>query len=233
MKHGAKILLIEDDANMRFGLREALSAEGFTVLEAADGPRGLELFRTEAPNLVLLDIMLPKQSGYDVCREIRAKDARVPVIMLTAKQQEVDKVVGLELGADDYVTKPFGIRELVARIHAALRRAQSGAAKATELPKQMRFGEVVVNAERYELLVGKRREELTATELKLLAHFFQNAGKVLDRNAILNAVWGVEYYGTTRTLDQYVAKLRAKIERDPANPRHLITAHGVGYRFEV
>jgi DNA-binding response OmpR family regulator len=218
---------------MRFGLREALSAEGFTVLEAADGPRGLELFRTEAPNLVLLDIMLPKQSGYDVCREIRAKDARVPVIMLTAKQQEVDKVVGLELGADDYVTKPFGIRELVARIHAALRRAQSGAAKATELPKQMRFGEVVVNAERYELLVGKRREELTATELKLLAHFFQNAGKVLDRNAILNAVWGVEYYGTTRTLDQYVAKLRAKIERDPANPRHLITAHGVGYRFEV
>ncbi len=232
MKKGPTILLVEDDTNMRFGLREALSSEGFTLVEAEDGARAVELFKLETPHLVLLDIMLPKQSGYDVCRQIREKDARVPIIMLTAKQQEVDKIVGLELGADDYVTKPFSIRELVARIHAALRRAQTPAAK-TDIPKQMKFGDVVVNSERYELLTGKRRDELTAMELKLLAYFFQNAGKVLDRNAILNAVWGVEYFGTTRTLDQHVAKLRAKIERDPAAPRHLHTAHGVGYRFEV
>jgi DNA-binding response OmpR family regulator len=232
MKKGPTILLVEDDTNMRFGLREALSAEGFTLIEAEDGVRAVELFKLETPHLVLLDIMLPKQSGYDVCRQIREKDPRVPIIMLTAKRQEVDKIVGLELGADDYVTKPFSIRELVARIHAALRRAQTPATK-TEIPKEMKFGEVVVNSERYELLAGKRREELTATELKLLAYLFQNAGKVLDRNTILNAVWGVEYFGTTRTLDQHIAKLRAKIERDPAAPRHLHTAHGVGYRFEL
>ncbi len=176
--------------------------------------------------------MLPHKSGYDLCREIRGAKNRMPILMLSAKGQEIDKVVGLELGADDYVTKPFSLRELLARVHALLRRAEPPVA-APEAPEEMRFGTVCVDSRALRGKRGKEGFELTPRELKVLALLHRERGKAVSRDAILNEVWGIEYYGTTRTLDQLIVKLRQKIEAVPAEPRHLLTVHGLGYRLEA
>ena len=176
--------------------------------------------------------MLPGKSGYDLCREIRAAKSRTPILMLSAKGQEIDKVVGLELGADDYVTKPFSLRELLARVHALLRRAEPGV-EAVETPAEIAFGKVRVDCKALRGKRGKETFEMTPRELKVLALLFRERGNAVSRDTILNEVWGIEYYGTTRTLDQLVVKLRQKIEDTPGEPRHLLTVHSLGYRLEV
>ena len=226
------ILIVEDDAHIRLGLVDALRAESYEVSVCGDGSHALPLFRQSKPDLVILDIMLPGKSGYDLCREIRAGKNRTPILMLSAKGQEIDKVIGLELGADDYVTKPFSLRELLARVHALLRRAEPGAVVA-ETPAEIAFGKVRVDCKALRGRRGKEAFELTPRELKVLALLFRERGNAVSRDAILNEVWGIEYYGTTRTLDQLVVKLRQKIEDTPGEPRHLLTVHSLGYRLEV
>ena len=225
-----RILIVEDEAPLAAGLSDLLAGEGYLPLLAADGRQALELFRRRRPDLVLLDVMLPEKSGYEVCREIRREDPRVPILMLTAKGEELDRIAGLELGADDYIVKPFGVGELLARIRAAFRRQRSLAA-AGEEPEELAFADVRVDPRRLELKKGERRHALTPRELALLRMFCSRRGEVLDRDTLLERVWGVRYEGTTRTLDQHVAQLRKKIEDDPAHPRLLLTVHGVGYRL--
>ena len=228
-----RILVVEDDPHIRLGLVEALDSEGYQVSESRDGAQALALITQQQPDLVILDVMLPRKSGYDVCRELRAAKNRVPILMLTAKGQETDKVVGLELGADDYVTKPFGVRELIARVHALLRRSQPGKPGDTPIPDTLRFGDVEIDTP---ALRGKRGQapfDLTPRELAVLALLHRHAGDAVSRDRILNEVWGIDYLGTTRTLDQVIVKLRQKIEREPADPRHLLTVHGLGYRLEL
>ncbi|MBN2198472.1 MAG: response regulator transcription factor [Candidatus Aminicenantes bacterium] len=224
-----KILVVEDDAAILTGLVDLLRGEGYETAQAADGKAALRLFAASRPSLVLLDIMIPEKSGYDVCREIRLKDARTPILMLTAKGQEADKVAGLELGADDYVVKPFGIAELLARVRALLRRGRREPGVKNGLP--IAFGDVRVDPRTYEGRRGKKTFTLTGLELKLLRHLVDHDGQVMERFELLEAVWGMTYEGTTRTLDQHIARLRRKIEADPALPRHILTVHGVGYRF--
>ena len=226
------IFVVEDDAHIRLGLVDALRAEGYEVTECGDGSHALPLLRQNKPDLAILDIMLPGKSGYDLCREIRASKSRIPILMLSAKGQEIDKVVGLELGADDYVTKPFSLRELLARVHALLRRAEPGVAVA-DAPAEIVFGKVRVDSKALRGKRGKETFELTPRELKVLALLFREKGNAVSREMILNEVWGIEYYGTTRTLDQLVVKLRQKIEDTPGEPRHLLTVHSHGYRLEV
>ena len=226
------ILIVEDDAHIRLGLVDALRAEGYEVTECGDGSHALPLFRQSKPDIVILDIMLPGKSGYDLCREIRASKSRTPILMLSAKGQEIDKVVGLELGADDYVTKPFSLRELLARVHALLRRAEPGVA-ASDAPDEIAFGKVRVDCKALRGKRGKETFALTPRELKVLALLFRERGNAVSRDTILNEIWGIEYYGTTRTLDQLVVKLRQKIEDTPGEPRHLLTVHSLGYRLEV
>lgn len=229
-----RVLIAEDDANLRQGLIDLLEGEGYQVFTAGDGQQALACFRQQAPDLVLLDVMMPELSGYDVCREIRKSDSRTPIIMLTAKGEEIDKVVGLELGADDYVTKPFGLHELRARIAAVLRRSrQHQQEPAASLPQQFSVGQALVDRKRYQVTLGKQSHSLTSRELKLLEIFHARPNEVLSRNDLLNAAWGIDYFGTTRTLDQHIAQLRKKIEADPASPQFLLTVHGVGYKFQL
>ncbi len=225
----AKILVVEDDRPILMGLVDLLRGEGYEVAAAEDGKQALRAYERERPTLVLLDIMIPEKSGYDVCREIRAKDTRTPILMLTAKGQEVDKVVGLELGADDYVVKPFGVKELLARIRALLRRNRRETLSKDSSP--IVFGRVRVDPKTYEGLRGSKAFDLSGRELDLLRFLFDHDGEVVSRFDLLDAVWGIKYEGTTRTLDQHIAKLRRKVEDDPASPRHILTVHGVGYRF--
>ncbi len=228
-----RVLIAEDDANLRQGLIDLLEGEGYEVFPAGDGQEALACFREEAPDLVLLDIMMPELSGYDVCREIRKKDSRTPIIMLTAKGEEIDKVVGLELGADDYVTKPFGLHELRARIAAVLRRSRNQQQEpVTGLPEKFSIGQALINRKSYQATLGKKSHSLTSREMKLLEVFHTRPNEVLSRNDLLNAAWGIDYFGTTRTLDQHIAQLRKKIELDPTSPQFLLTVHGVGYKFQ-
>ena len=229
----AKILVAEDDPNIRLGLVATLESEGYAVTAASDGAQALRLFPQEKFELVVLDVMMPKASGYDVCRELRARGARVPVLFLTAKGEEIDKVVGLKLGADDYVTKPFGVRELLARVEALLRRGRSSAAEpAAALPAVFRLGAAEIDRRKFSATVAGRTSPLTARELRLAEVFAEQPGAVLTRDALLNAVWGVDYFGTTRTLDQHVAQLRKKVEVESESPVTILTVHGVGYRYE-
>jgi len=226
-----RILIVEDDPHIHLGLTEALTSEGYTVTGCHDGGQALALIKQTQPDLIVLDVMLPHKSGYDICRELRAAKNAVPVLMLTAKGQEIDKVLGLELGADDYVTKPFGLRELIARVHALLRRTQPIPTSA--VPDFLRFGDVEIDCR---ALRGRREGatfELSPRELAVLALLFRERGNAVSRDRILNEVWGIEYYGTTRTLDQVIVKLRQKIEANPGSPRHLLTVHGLGYRLEA
>lgn len=227
----ARILVAEDDANIRLGLKDALESEGYEVVVAADGVEAIMKQGQGGFALLILDIMMPGKSGYDVCREIRKKDSKTPIIMLTAKSEEIDKVVGLQLGADDYVTKPFGLKELLARVAAALRRSTTDEPVA-EHPAVFDFADARIDRRKYQSRVGRQVHELSARELKLIEVFAAHAGEVLNRNELLNKVWGVDYSGTTRTLDQHIAQLRKKVEQKPAAPRHLITVHTVGYRYQ-
>lgn len=227
-----KILIVEDDPHILLGLEEVLKSDGFEVATCNRGDKAIAAFSEHRPGLVLLDVMLPGLSGYDFCKQLRAKKVTTPILMLTAKGQEIDKVVGLELGADDYVTKPFGVRELLARIHALLRRGVATPAPA--MPEtEFRIGEAAIDPKSFQIRRGKVLEALTAKELKLLQLFHVHAGEVLSRDRLLNEVWGYNYYGTTRTLDQVIVQLRRKLGDNGEEPKHLLTVHGVGYKLAI
>ena len=226
-----KILIIEDDPHILLGLEEVLKSDGFEVAVCARGDQALEAVTRCRPALIVLDVMLPGLSGYDICRQLRAKKNATPILMLTAKGQEIDKVVGLDLGADDYVTKPFGVRELLARLHALLRRQDRAGQPDSPEGKHFQIGAATIEPKTFELRQGHTVTDLTAKELKLLQFFYAHAGEVLSRDRLLNEVWGYNYYGTTRTLDQVIVQLRKKLGDHAEQPQHLLTVHGVGYRL--
>jgi two-component system alkaline phosphatase synthesis response regulator PhoP len=225
--HVAKILIVEDEPNMVSGLRDNFEFEGYNVITAQDGVSGLSRALDESPDLVLLDVMMPRMSGLDVCRQLKSKRPSIPVIMLTARGQEVDKVVGLELGADDYVTKPFSIRELLARVKAVLRRAHT-------VPKEQDrylFGDIEVDMRSCQ--VSKKGHELdfSSKEFDLLKYFLCHAGETLSRDRLLQEVWGYDHFPTTRTVDAHIVRLRQKLEPVPEEPKYILTVHGTGYKF--
>jgi DNA-binding response OmpR family regulator len=222
----ARILIVEDEPAMVAGLRDNFEYEGYEVISAVDGVEGLDRALSEKPDLVVLDVMMPRMSGLDVCKQLKLKQPSVPIIMLTARGQEIDKVVGLELGADDYVTKPFSIRELMARVKAVLRRA------APQPPPDIyRFSDVEVNVRSNEVLRNGARVELSAKEFALLAYFVAHPAETLSRDRLLDAVWGYENYPNTRTVDTHIVHLRQKLEPNPEEPRFILTVHGTGYKF--
>jgi two-component system alkaline phosphatase synthesis response regulator PhoP len=222
-----KVLIVEDDDSMAVALKDGFEYEGFEVMLARDGEEGLRLARSGRPDLLVLDVMLPKMNGLDVCREIRKEGGALPIIMLTARGQEIDKVLGLKLGADDYVTKPFGFMELMARVEALLRRA-SGEGPGVEAYE---FGDVSVNFKRAEAKKGGKAIEMTPREFKLLRYFIEHRGEVVGRDQLLDSVWDYNEAPLTRTVDMHVAKLRKKVEDSPAEPRYIVTVHRVGYKF--
>lgn len=225
------ILIAEDDANIRNGLVDLFESEGYSVRAVADGREALAVHHQTPSDLVLLDVMMPEKSGYDVCREIRKSNSDVPIIMLTAKGEEVDKVVGLQLGADDYVTKPFGVHELLARVEAVMRRAHGRHADRQEWPETFEFGGARIDTRKYTIAFSGQSEPLSHRELELIRYFMDHPNEVLSRDQLLDKVWGVEYFGTSRTLDQHISKLRKKMESDPAEPQTIRTVHGIGYKY--
>jgi two-component system alkaline phosphatase synthesis response regulator PhoP len=222
-----KVLIVEDDEAMSVALRDGFGYEGFTVIEAGDGETALQLAAEQAPELILLDVMLPRLSGLDVCKKIRAEGSRVPIIMLTARGQEIDKVLGLKLGADDYITKPFSFMELMARVEAVLRRASGR----DGVGDSCSFGDVSVNFRKQEARKNGRALDLTQREFTLLKYFVERRGEVVSRDELLEAVWGYEQIPFTRTVDMHVAKLRKKIEGRKGAPRFILTVHRAGYKF--
>ncbi len=222
-----KVLIVEDDDSMATALTDGFKYEGYEVVLARDGVEGLRMSQAAKPDLMILDVMMPKMNGLDVCREIRKAGNPVPIIMLTARGQEIDKVLGLKLGADDYVTKPFGFLELMARVEAVLRRA-SGRAGQME---SYQFGDVTADFERGEIRKKGELLEFSPREIRLLQYLFDNRGKVVAREKLLDAVWDYDSAPVTRTVDMHIAKLRKKIEESPAEPRYIVTVHGMGYKF--
>lgn len=227
----SSVLVVEDEQSLREPLVYILQKEGFEVSEAADGVAALTEWKNKHPDLILLDLMLPGVSGVEVCREIRAH-SNVPIIMVTAKDSEVDKVVGLEIGADDYVVKPYSTRELLARIKAVLRRG-AGATETAVTRGILEAGPVRIDVERHLVSVNGSTITLPLKEFELLEYLVDNVNRVLTRGQIIDRVWGSNYYGDTKTLDVHVKRLRAKIEADPATPQHLVTVRGLGYKFEA
>jgi DNA-binding response OmpR family regulator len=227
-----KILIVEDDPHILLGLEEVLKSEGFEVASCNRGDRAVDCVAKHKPALIVLDVMLPGLSGYDICKQLRSKNITTPILMLTAKGQEIDKVVGLDLGADDYVTKPFGVRELLARIQALLRRGINSSSTTVRDEASFQIGDALIDPKAFQIKRRKIVEELTARELKLLQIFHAHAGEVLARDRLLNEVWGQNYYGTTRTLDQVIVQLRKKLGDNGGEPRHLLTIHGVGYKLQ-
>ncbi len=230
------IFVVEDDASIRFGLEEVLRSEGFQVASCDDGGEAVQGISEALPDLIVLDVMLPNRSGYEIATELRKGGCRVPILMLTAKGEEMDKVVGLNAGADDYVTKPFGLNELLARIRALLRRtcdwAEETNGQAVEVPAaELEIGNASVDCRNYEITVDGEVTSLTPKELELIRFLVEHRGVVLSRDEILEKVWGVKYFGTTRTLDQCVAQIRKKIGDHGRTPEHLLTVHGVGYKL--
>jgi len=222
----SRILVIEDDPAILLGLAESLRRESYEVLTASDGEAGYNMLE-KRPDLLVLDLMLPKLSGYEICRRMRAEGCTTPILMLTARCEEGDRVLGLDLGADDYVTKPFSLRELLARVRALLRRAEP---KAT-LIDELRVNLIVVDFRKYEATADGQPIEITRREFQLLRVLASRPGIVITRSELLDQVWGLDDYPTTRTVDTHVASLRAKIERNPADPEHLLTIRGVGYKW--
>lgn len=222
-----RVLIVEDDEAMSVALRDGFEYEGYAVTVAQDGEVGLKLATAERPDLILLDVMLPKMNGLDICKQLRSGGNGVPIIMLTARGQEIDKVLGLKLGADDYITKPFGFMELLARAEAVLRRSGGQAAPFTAC----RFGDVEVDFKRHEARKAGRPLELSPREFELLAFFSQHRGEVVSREKLLDAVWGYNSIPLTRTVDMHIAKLRKKIEDNPADPHFIVTVHRLGYKF--
>ncbi|MFD6141673.1 response regulator [Promicromonospora sp. NPDC060271] len=225
-----RILVVEDEESYRDPLTYQLTREGFEVIEAADGNSALAAYDAEGADLVLLDLMLPGLSGTEVCRELRAR-GDVPVIMLTAKDSEIDKVVGLELGADDYVTKPYSYRELLARVRAVLRRRQPGDSADHDEDGVLEVGPVRMDVERHTVTVSGELVALPLKEFDLLELLMRNAGRVLTRGQLIDRVWGADYVGDTKTLDVHVKRIRSKIEPDPGAPKHLLTVRGLGYKL--
>jgi two-component system response regulator RegX3 len=225
------ILVVDDEQSYRDALSVALQREGFGVDTAADGVEAIERFEASRPALVLLDVMLPKVSGIDVCRELRAR-SRVPIIMVTARNAEIDAVVGLEVGADDYVSKPFRLRELIARVRAALRRFPSGGEEDDFQLDHVEVGDVRIDAARHEVYVRGEAVQLPLKEFELLELLVTNAGRVLTRDVLIDRIWGPNYFGDTKTLDVHIKRLRAKVETDPGAPSRIVTVRGVGYRYE-
>lgn len=223
-----KILIIEDEKDLVKGLKLNLADEGYEVNWAYDGEDGLRKALEEAPDLIILDIMLPKMNGLDICRELRQKNMNIPIIMLTAKGKEIDKVVGLEIGADDYMTKPFSIRELLARVKAHLRRKKREGKK---VPEIYIFGNVEIDFAHFKVRRAGKEFDLTSLEMEILKYFIAHKGEVVTRRVLLDKIWGYESYPTTRTIDNHVLKLRKKIEDDPSHPEHILSVYGEGYRF--
>jgi two-component system response regulator RegX3 len=224
-----RVLIVEDEVSFSDALSFMLRKEGFEVAVASDGNSGLEIFKRQGADLVLLDVMLPGISGTEVCRQLR-QTSSVPIIMLTAKDGEIDKVVGLELGADDYVTKPFSSRELVARVRAVLRR-QTAVEDVEPGASELKSGPVVMDVDRHIVMVDGKEVKLPLKEFELLELLLRNAGRVLTRTQLIDRIWGSNYVGDTKTLDVHVKRIRSKIEPDPANPRYLETVRGLGYKF--
>jgi DNA-binding response OmpR family regulator len=226
-----KILIVEDDRNLSDTLKYNLRRESYDVITAVDGAEALDIARKEKPNLIILDIMLPKMSGFEVCRVLR-KEMVVPILMLTAKAEETDKIVGLEIGADDYMTKPFSLRELLARVRAMLRRAKMAETQPGAEEALLKVGDIEVNIARHQALKGAARLKLTPKEFDLLAFLARNRGFVFSRDQLLEKVWGYDFAGDTRTVDVHIRWLREKIEDNPNEPKFLVTVRGVGYKLE-
>lgn len=226
-----KVLIVEDDANIRRGLEKILASEGYDVIGAPDGKQGLALFRRESPDFACLDIMMPGVNGYDLCREIRKENADLPVIFISAKSEEVDKVLGLELGADDFIVKPFGVREVVARIRAVTRRCLA-ARKSDPEEAPFPFGDLEILPAELRARRGGDVIDLSLRDLRILQLLHRNAGKVVDRHALFQNAWGIDHIPNSRTLDQHVSQLRRKVEPDPKNPTLIQTVYGVGYRYD-
>ena len=222
----ASILIVEDESDMARGIQYNLEARGYEVLVSADGDEGYRTALARKPDLVVLDVMLPKRDGFEVCRALRKAEPRLPVLMLTARGREEDVVLGLKLGADDYIRKPFSIAELVARIEALLRRSAHGGG-----PRRLELGRVVVDFDRHAATRDGEPLELTAKELEIVRYFAARAGTIVSRDALLNAVWGYTSAPNTRTVDAHIVKLRQKLEETPSRPRHLVTVHGIGYKL--
>ena len=222
-----RVLIVEDEANLMLGLRNSCEYDGYDVVVASDGVEAINKACDTKPDIILLDLMLPKISGLEVCRTLRSRGISVPIIMLTARSQEIDKVVGLETGADDYVTKPFGLNELLARIRAHLRRAS----KQVIDIEVYRFGDIELDLKRYIARKGDRNLELTPREFKILKFFIVHRENVVTREQLLNEVWGYDTFPISRTVDNHIAKLRQKIEDVPTKPQYIVTIHGVGYKF--
>ena len=223
-----RVLIVEDDEAMAVALRDGFVYEGYDVTVARDGEAGLSMARENPPDLMILDVMLPKMTGLEICKVLRGEGSDLPIIMLTARGQEIDKVLGLKLGADDYVTKPFSFMELMARVEAVLRRTRPGGGFQRAVHK---FGDVTVNFDHHEATKGETPLDLTPREFRLLSYFLEHRGEVVSREELLDAVWGYDTIPFTRTVDTHVAKLRKKIEDDPSDPHHIITVHRLGYKF--
>lgn len=222
------ILIIEDEEELVKGLKLNLDMEGYDVIWALDGEEGLKKALKQAPDLILLDIMLPKKDGLEVCRELRRQIVTTPIVMLTAKSEEIDKVVGLEIGADDYITKPFSIRELLARVKAHLRRREREEKNA---PAIYRFEDVEIDFNHFKVVRKQKEFDLTSLEVEILKYFVSHRGEVVTREALLDKIWGYEKYPSTRTIDNHILKLRKKLEGDPAQAKYIVSIYGEGYRF--
>ena len=228
----SKILIAEDDPNIRIGLIDTLESEGYLVISSENGKIALDEHNKQSFDLIILDVMMPEVSGYDVCRTIRKSDEQTPIIMLTAKGEEIDKVVGLELGADDYVTKPFGIRELLARIEAVLRRSRKKhISNDSKNLIEFNFANGKVKVSHLKFIQEGKETDISQRELHLMQEFYSHKGEVMSREYLLDKVWGMQYGGTTRTLDQHILTLRKKIETDPIQHQYIQTVHGCGYRY--
>lgn len=221
------ILVIEDDVSILRGLKDNLKFEGYEVLTATDGQEGIVLALEQSPDLVLLDIMLPGPSGYDICRKVKEQKPYLPIIMLTARSKEVDKIAGLDLGADDYVTKPFSTPELLARIRAVLRRPKNE----TSIQETYSFGDVTLDFKQYQTFINNEEIHLSAREYEIMKFLIKHAGDVIHRHVLLDEVWGYESYPTTRTVDNCIMDLRKKLEKEPSRPKHILSIRGVGYKF--
>jgi len=224
-----RILIIEDDRAILRGLKDNLEYDKYEVLTATDGEQGYCLIQEKKPDLIILDLMLPKMSGYELCRKVREEGLTTPILMLTARGEEVDRVLGLDLGADDYVTKPFSVPELLARVRAILRRVQQS--KKGPLPNELRFGKVFIDFKRFEARRAGKVLNMSRKEFGILRLLAARVGEVVTRDELLDEVWGYEQYPTTRTVDNHIALLRSKVEENPSKPRHLLTVHGVGYKL--
>jgi len=223
-----KVLIVEDDPGILVSLKDEFESYGCAVFSAEDGGKGLTLAREKKPDLIILDLMLPVMDGYDVCRELRTEGNKTPIIMLTAKNKEIDKVLGLELGADDYVTKPFSLRELMARVRAVLRRT----AERTEDIDTYCFGQIELDFKKYEATKKEKKLDLTPLQFQILKLLIQKKGEVLPRDELLDEIWGRDnVWISHRTIDSHIANIRKKIENDPANPKHILSIRGVGYKF--